>query len=341
MTSTPSLGKATLAVACGLALLAACDRGGKEIDFRRNRDGKGTPVAKFGGDAITAEDLKERFAEMPPYERAGFESVDKRRELVEGMARFELLAAEALARGLQNDPAVVEVAKKAMVDRLLKQEFAEKSTPIPDADVAAYYEAHKADFVKPEMVRLSYLFLGARDSDPKARAEKKAKAEALVAQARAMPAEDFTAFGKLVAENSEHEESKPLRGDLRFLSQDDLRAKFGPQVADAAPALKTLGQVSDVIETPEGFHVLKLHTRQGALNLGVDEVRTQIQRKLLTERRAADFNRFIEKLKEQHKYALDDQALAGIEIDLKAPPKESQRPPPGFIPPVAGGAPLR
>src|SRR4051812_33366169 len=93
----------------------ACSNEGKgTVDFRHNKGG-GTPVATFGKDSITAEELKQRFMELSPIARTQYQTVERRKEYVEGLARFELLAQEALRRGLQQDPEVVETAKKVMV----------------------------------------------------------------------------------------------------------------------------------------------------------------------------------------------------------------------------------
>jgi peptidyl-prolyl cis-trans isomerase C len=329
-----------LALGAAAALLAAgCSESGGEMNFRHNKDGKGTPVATFGKDSITAEEIKERLAEMSPFARARFQTLEERKQYVEGLARFELLAAEALARGLQNDPEVIEVAKKVMVQKMLQKEFDEKGTPIGDAEVTDYYEKHKGDYVKPEMVRLSQLFLAAPEGDP-TRAEKKKKAEALLKEARALSPLDYNAFGNLVAQHTEDAKTKPLRGDMRYLSQEELVAEHGQQIADAAKGLTEVGQLSEVIATPQGFHLLKLQGRQAPLNLQVDQVKPQIQSRLLYQRRTENFNKFVEELKNRAQYRIHDESLAKVEVDLKAPAKESKRSPPGYMPPVAG-APVR
>lgn len=333
--------RASLAASSCAVLLAVvgCNNNGKQsgMNFRHNKDGKGTPVATFGQDSITAEELKERFAEMSPFARARFQTVEERKQYVEGMARFELLAAEAASRGLQNDPEVIETAKKVMVQKLIHQEFDEKPTPISETEVAAYYDKHKSDYVKPQMVRLSQIFLAAPEGSAD-RASKKAKAEALVKQARALQPLDYNGFGKLVTENSEDPKTKPLRGDMRYLSNEELSSQYGAEIATAADTLTQVGQVSDVIATPKGFHILKLQGRQAALNLGVEQVKTQIQSRLLYERRQENFNKYIDSLKQKAGYKVYDETLAKMEIDTRSPAKETKGPPPGYIPPVAGAS---
>lgn len=338
---SPHFLKTTLsALACGALAMAACKpapkAGEATVDFRHNRAGTGTPVATFHGDSITAEELKERFAEMNPFARARFQTVEERKQFVENMVRFELLAAEALNRGLQNDPEVVHQAKTVMVQKLLSKEFDEKPMPISDEAVSAFYDKHKGDYVKPEMVRLSHVFVRAEAGSAEREAKRK-QAEKVLAEAQALQALDFNGFGRVAAENSEEERTKPLRGDMRYLSNEDLAKQYGDEVAKAAATLTQVGQLSGIVETPQGFHVLKLQARQAALNLGVEQVKTQIQRRLLQEKRAESFNQFVDGLRTRANYKLHDAPIANIEIDMKAPPKEPKGPPPGYIPPMAGG----
>lgn len=323
--------KRVLLTAAAVLFASACDQK-QAPNYKHNREGKGTPVATWSGDSITQEELKQRFLEMSPFARTRYQTVDQRKEYVEGLARFELLANEALKRGLDKDPEVIETAKKVMVQRLIQEEFEKKEgQKIDDADVAAYYEKHKSDYVKPEMIRLSHLFLEAPEGSPQ-REEKKKKAEELQKQAAEAPPMDFQLFGKLVKEHSEEPRTKPLDGDMRYLSKEELAAQYGPEVSRASIALREVGAVSPVVETKKGFHILKLQGRQQELNLSLEQVKTQLQSRILYERRTQAFNDYIEKLKKEQKFEINSQALAGFEVDLKAPTQETKGPPPGFIP---------
>lgn len=308
------------------------------MDFRHTRKAGGTPVATFGNDSITAEELKERFAEMNPYQRAGYQTLERKKEYVEGLARFELLAAEAVSRGLQSDPEVVETAKKVMVQKLIRKELDEKPTPVIDSEVADFYEKHKSDYVSPEKVRVSFLFLSAAPSSPD-RADKKKKADETLTQLKALPPMDYAAFAKVVKEVSEDEATKNSGGDLQYLPVDELAARLGKEAAAAADALKQVGELSGVVESERGFYILKLQSRQAALNLALDQVKTQVQSRILAERRTKAFAQLLDSLKAKARFQLHDAALAKVELDLKAPTKEPSGPPPGFIPPTQGSVP--
>jgi hypothetical protein len=119
-----------------------------------------------------------------------------------------------------------------------------------------------------------------------------------------------------------------------------LTSQFGKEVATAAVNMKRAGELSNVIETPTGFYLIRFQSRQAALNLGMDQVKAQIENRIKHERRTQNFNKFVDTLKSKNGYKLNEEALSKVEVDLKAPSSERKGPEPGFMPsPVAGGRP--
>ncbi len=314
-----------------LLLLAACDKAGTAtVDFRRPKPASagGALVARFDGDGVSTGELNQRFAEMNPYVRARYQTVEQRQEYVESLVRYELLAQEAVRQGLAQDPEVVEAARRVLVQRLLKKEVDEGGAPPTDAEVKAYYDAHHDDFVKPEMTRLSHVFFAAGHE---------AQAEAVFAQAQTLTPLDYAGFAKLAREHDEDERTRPLEGDLRYLSQDELTARYGPEVAQAAAALKVVGELAPtLVKTGKGLHILKLQGRQVALNLSVEQARPSIQQVLRNEGQQRRFEALVERVKKQAHYQLDVAALGAVTVDLKAPAKDAQGPQPGFLPAPQG-----
>src|SRR4051794_21098328 len=92
-----------------------------EMNFRHRPADASPKVASFGDDGISSGELKQRFLEMTPMGRSRFQTVEQKREYVDGLVRFELLAQEALRRGMGADPEVVHAAKQMLVQKLLKQ----------------------------------------------------------------------------------------------------------------------------------------------------------------------------------------------------------------------------
>jgi peptidyl-prolyl cis-trans isomerase C len=283
---------------------------------------------------VTAEELTRRLEEMSPALRARYQTLEQKREYVEGLARFELLVQEALARGLQNDPEVVASTKRALVTRLMRAQLDEAQPPISDAEVAAYYERQKEDYVRPEQVRLSHVFLAAPRADAARVTAARARADKLLADAKALPARDFAAFGRLARAHSEEPRTQPLDGDLRYRSLEVLAQDFGPEVAEAARALVASGPgaLSGVVQTDAGLHVLQLTGHQAALNLKLEDVRPQLSGRLSNEKRTQAWAELLSGLERRAGFTVDAAALSRVHVDMSAPMLPPSGPPPGTMP---------
>jgi peptidyl-prolyl cis-trans isomerase C len=329
--------RTTVALLAALACACSNERAPR-VDFSHHGT-PGAPEAKIGGDSISDEELRVRFLEMSPYARARYQTVEQKREYLEGLVRFELLTQEAVRRGLANDPEVVESTKKVMVQRLLNAELEKAAqAEVTGAELQAEYDRHRTDYVRPEMVRLSHIFFAAPKGDAARRAAQLERAKDALKQAQALNAADFGAFGRLAQQLSEEPRTKPLDGDLRFLTRDELASQYGPEVLAASDELKAVNDVLPrVVETEQGLHVLKLRGRQPAVNQSPADVKLQLEARIRYDRRAARMEQLVEELKKKAGYQVDAEALAKVPVDLKAPMQQPGGPSPGFLgPPVSG-----
>lgn len=139
---------------------------------------------------------------------------------------------------------------------------------VPEEDVAKFYEENQEKFKVPEQVRCSHILIRVL---PTATAEEKeaARKKAQDIQVRCAAGEDFAALAK---EFSEDPGSGPSGGDLGFFARDRMVKPF----AEAAFALK-VGEVSEVVESPYGFHIIKMTERKDASQRSLDDVKDQIE----------------------------------------------------------------
>jgi peptidyl-prolyl cis-trans isomerase C len=173
------------------------------------------------------------------------------------------------------------------VARLIEAE-AGRAAAVTPQQVGDFYTKNPERFQQKERVRASHILLTLpRDADAATRAQVRARAEDVLAQARS-----GKAFAALARRYSQDPGSAPNGGDLGYLQRGQMAGPF----ADAAFSLP-VGATSDVIETPLGFHVLRVVERQPARVLPVEEVRPQIEQYLKGLSREARTAEFVASLK--------------------------------------------
>ena len=172
--------------------------------------------------------------------------------------------------------------KYALVDT---QAIRERTT-VTAQDVQRQYEQSQDQFSTPEQVRASHILF---KIDGKDEAAVRKQAEAVLARARA--GEDFA---KLANQHTEEEVGKTRGGDLDFFGRGAMAKEF----EDAAFALKP-GELSDVVKTPFGLHIIKLTDRRAAAVRTLDEVKGQIEDQIKWERAQEEAQRIADELDKQ------------------------------------------
>lgn len=157
-----------------------------------------------------------------------------------------------------------------------KMEELEDGVVVSESEVAQYYEDHKDDFRHPERVRCSQIFIAA-PADASQRAVAKARLEQLRDEVVS-----GTEFGELAIEYSQAPGAED-GGIIGWVQRGDLVKAL----EEAAFALEP-GQLSEVIETDSGFHLLTIDEKEPAGMATLDEARTKIgpliRRQVATER---------------------------------------------------------
>lgn len=152
----------------------------------------------------------------------------------------------------------------------------DKSIQVTEADIAQEYDAFKSErYTEPEEVRARHiLFALPQDADAKKRDEVRDRAKAVLE--RLKKGEDFASVTREV---SDDKATKEKGGDLGFMARGRAEETF----ENAAFALQP-GEISDVVETRYGLHVIKVDERRAAREKPLAEVRDEIAKALRTDR---------------------------------------------------------
>jgi len=178
-----------------------------------------------------------------------------------------------------------------MVSKMLNDEVAPKIV-VTDAEVAAFYAQNKASFAQGEAVRASHILIAVpKDATPQQKAAARAKAEGLLKQIKA--GADFAALAKA---NSDDPGSAAHGGDLGYFQKGEMVPAF----EQAAFALQP-GQVSGIVETPFGFHIIKVTGRRPARTAPLAEVQQDIKNFLTNQARQKQTAALVDQLRKKSK----------------------------------------
>lgn len=309
---------ASLALIVVTALvLASCGASAPSGSQSTSPAASGPVVAKVGGRVFTLGEL-DTMLEAQPITRSRLINQERKREFVDNLIRFELLAQEAQRQGLEKDPDVQEATKRAMVQKLTQTRFGDQEATVTEEEARAFYTEHLHEYVKPERVRTSHIFFEAAKGDVM-RNKVRAEAERSLAELRQKESEkNRAAFSQLAKTRSDDDASKRAGGDLAFKTEEELKEMWGPEVAQAAMALQNVGDFAPLITTDRGFHIIKLAGKQAGLDRPFESVQSQIENRLSREKMTRAFESYVEALEEKTEIVVHDEVLDKLEGGGKA-----------------------
>lgn len=234
-------------------------------------------VAEQNGAQVTLQDIDAYAARIPEKDRAGFFDSPKRIEsTIMGLLLKKQLAAQARTERLDQDAGIQREIQLATEDTLAgaQVDHFKAALKLPDFDQLAqeYYLAHKGEFVAPGVVQVKHVLVSNKDrSDDEA----KARIGEVEASARAHPDQ----FDALVEKYSDDPSKKDNHGLIDDAGADKMVAPF----AKAAEALKNPGDISPIVKTKFGYHVLKLVAHTPDRQKSFDEIRGPLVQKLRSD----------------------------------------------------------
>ncbi len=149
-----------------------------------------------------------------------------------------------------------------------------KEVQVAPKEIETYYQNNQDKFGTPRQVKVRHILVKAEVKDAEAAAAARKKAESIREQA--LKGKDFAALAK---EYSDDPGTKNAGGEIGFIQ----RGQVVPEFEQAAFALKA-GGISDVIQTPYGFHILKVDEIQEAKLQPLDKVKSEVETLIRTRK---------------------------------------------------------
>jgi peptidyl-prolyl cis-trans isomerase C len=196
-----------------------------------------------------------------------------------------------LAQGLTLDHLQKQTHMGLQVSKMIDAEVNSKIA-VQEGEVEAFYKQNTDRFKQGETVHASHILFGvAKGADAAQKEQARAKAERVLKQLRS--AGDFA---KLARDNSQDSASAANGGDLGFFP----KGQMDPAFEKAAFALKP-GSTSGLVETPFGFHIIRVIERRPPRTVPLEEAGGQIKEFLTGQRRQAKITTFVDQAKAKRK----------------------------------------
>jgi peptidyl-prolyl cis-trans isomerase C len=221
----------------------------------------------------------------------------------------EVLYQDAKKKGLDKKKEIlarVEDFKRAMViDALLEEELRGKDE-VSDSEVQKYYQENQDRFTEPREVRIRHIVV---NSEP-------------ILKEVLMKLSKGEGFEKL-ASTYNIDKSREDGGNLGYIRRGQLAPSFA-QFEEAVFSLRRKGEVSEVVKTPYGYHLIELEDRRGTALRPFDQVREKIRFFLQSKKKQDAYLQYVKEAKSRAKIVVNEKLWA--EEEKKEPnPKEEKK----------------
>ncbi len=220
----------------------------------------------------------------------------------------EVLFQEAKKEGFDRNERIlskVEDFKRALVIDALLEEALKGKTLVSDEEVQQYYIEHKDQFTEPEEVRIRHIFVTS-------------EATLKDVMARLSKGESF----EKLASTYNVDKSREDGGNLGYIRRGQLAPLFA-QFEEAAFQLKNRGNLSEVITTPYGFHIIQLDDKRGTVLRSLDQVKEKIRFFLQTKKKQDAYLAYVKETKSKAKITVNEKLWS--EEEKKGESTESRK----------------
>ena len=273
------------------ALGAPKKKGAPVQDVKSEKD----ILAKIGNKTITKSEFESRLAELPPEYQERFKDEGQKREFLDLYIQAQLLAMEAKAEKIDKERPIASRIED-MTNSILAQEYVNrrlaKAGSASEAELQAYYNEHKAEFLAPATVKAQHILVKAdQDADPEAVAAALAKAQTILKELK-----QGADFAKLAEKYSDDPGSKTRGGDLGYFPKERMVPEFANEAFRLQP-----GETSGPIRSAFGFHIIRTNDKKPEIQIEFKDARDQIQAKLDYQKRKESLDWDVARLKKKYK----------------------------------------
>jgi len=255
---------------------------------------KGKELARVNDRVITLEEFEQEMEQLPQSAKLQMISEEGRKNFLHDLINQELLLQEAKKKGLDKKKEILvnlEMLKKGLIINALGEELCAGKDEVSDDEVEAYYRENKEEFIL-ERVWVRHIMV-------------KTLPEAQKIKRRLDQGEDFIALVRQYSISP----SKTQGGDLGYIE----RGKVGKEFGQAAFSLKRPGELSDIVKTTLGYHIIRLEDKIGPRQRTFSEVQEEIRKFLREKKRKEILTTHLEELRKGAQILTNEDLLVAEE----------------------------
>lgn len=237
-------------------------------------------LATVNGKAITENDMQEAMSKFPAQNRAQFDSVDGKKQLLDQMVSFELIYNDAVEKGLQDTEEFKKQLERTKKDLLIQVGINDilSAINVTDEEIKEFYESNPAMFKTGETAKAKHILVDTEEE----------------AKNIAKEIENGKAFEDAAKEYSKCP-SNAAGGDLGSFGRGQMVPEFDTVVFQIE-----LGKVSEPVKTQFGYHLIKVEERNDSKSKSLDEVKETIKNWLTQEKQQTEYLKVIDGLKKKY-----------------------------------------
>lgn len=278
--------------------LVACQGGGSSSSSTGSKDAK--VIATVNGAKITSDDFDREVKALPEYIRAMADTPQGKKEMIDTLVMRELIlqqaAKDGVDKGKEIEEKLAELKKRIIVDTYLKKKV-EAESKISDDELKKFYEQNLDKFKSGEQIRASHILVKSEQ-----------EAQSILEQLK--KGANFEELAKTKSADS----SAAKGGDLGWFGKGNMVPAF----EKAAFSLKE-GQLSGIVKSDFGYHIIKLTGKRAAGTRPLDEVKEQIKGAIMPQKQQQVFMKLKEDLKKGAKIELTETQPAAPAAKPAAP----------------------
>ncbi len=241
------------------------------------QDAEDKVLATISGLEIKQSLLDNIIEDMPPQYQQHMNKPESRKQILDKVIQMKLLSAEAYHLMLDKQPNIQDKIEST-TEQILASAYIrhiQSSITISDKEVKKYYKKNPEKFKAPEQIRASHVLVKTED-------------DAKIVLYEINNGKDFAQLAK----EKSFDTNKEQGGDLGWFA----RGRMLPEFEEVAFKMKK-GEISDIVKTSFGFHIIKLIDKKEAGIVSFDDVKQYVKATMIQEKTDEQIKTVMERLK--------------------------------------------